>query len=311
MKQIKPSNKTPMPCIIGPTASGKTSLAVHLATRFSGEIISADSRQVYRGMDIGTGKDLEEYGDIPYHLIDIVDPGHEYNLFEFAQNFCDVFESIRAHQNLPILVGGTALYMDAVLSRYQLTPANNDATLRARLDTLSDDALAERLLTLKPEQHNTTDLKDRDRLIRAIEIAEAERQTTTSIAWPDFHPLIIGIQSERSETRKRITERLKRRLQEGMIEEVKNLHEQGLSWEQLDFYGLEYRYIARHLQGELNYNDMFQKLNSAIHQFAKQQDKWFRKFAEKGHTIHWIPTGASLNTEAEEWLQSQLQQCTT
>jgi len=306
MTQINVNTLPALPCIIGPTASGKTALAVKLAEHFRAEIISADSRQVYRGMDIGTGKDLHEYGSVPYHLIDIVDPGHEYNLFEFARDFCHHFQDIHTRKRFPILVGGTAMYVDAVLSRYDLIRAEPDPERRSRLEQLSDKALQNHLLDLKPKQHNTTDLDSRSRLIRAIEIAEAEQQQADRIQWPAFKPLVIGIQIPREIVRQRITRRLKQRLQQGMIEEVEQLHDQGLSWEQLDFFGLEYRFIARYLKGELSYNDMYQKLNSAIHQFAKQQDKWFRKFEQKGHAIHWISADDRLEEQAREWLEQSM-----
>ncbi len=296
----------PLVTVIGPTASGKTRLAVALANRFQGEIISADSRQVYRGMDIGTGKDLHEFGTIPFHLIDIVNPGYEYNLYEFCRDVCSSIESIRHRGALPILAGGTGLYLDAVLSRYQLATAPSSDTQRNELDAKSDEALVRMLYALKPAQHNTTDLLDRKRLIRAIEIAQAEQEQAPAIAWPHFQCINLGIQIERDACRSRITERLKQRLKEGMVEEVETLHRQGLSWEQLDFYGLEYRFIAHYLKGTLSYNDMVQKLNSAIHQFAKQQYKWFRKLEAKGHTIHWLDARQDLEEQACHILSQHL-----
>ncbi len=286
--------------ILGPTASGKTRLAVAIAETFHGEIISADSRQVYRGMDIGTGKDLTEYGTIPYHLIDIVNPGYEYNLFEFCQDVCQALNRISHRGALPILAGGTGMYVDAVLSRYQLTPLVQNEEKRRELEEKTDKELVRQLFALKPEQHNTTDLLDRKRLIRAIEIAQAEQQQSGTLNWPVFETLNLGISIARSQARERITERLHKRFKEGMIDEVESLHRQGLSWEQLDFYGLEYRYIALYLQGILRYNDMFQKLNSAIHTFAKQQEKWFRKLERKGHTIHWLDVDGDLPVQAQE-----------
>ena len=289
MTHIKITNPNlPLIVLLGPTASGKTKLAVELARFFNGEIISADSRQVYRGMDLGTGKDLHEYGDIPYHLIDLVDPGHEYNLFQFTNDLSASLAQIRQRNSLPFLVGGTGLYLDAVLNRYQLTIATAHQTGGDGLESMTDQQLIEQLLALKPDQHNTTDLKDRKRLIRALEIAQAELDRQATFVWPVFNPLILGIKLPLEQTKLRITQRLKQRLKEGMIEEVEQLHQQGVSWQQLDFYGLEYRFVARYLNGELNYNDMVQKLNSEIHRFAKQQEKWFRRMERNGHAIHWL-----------------------
>jgi len=280
--------------VLGPTASGKTSLGVKLAEQFNGEIISADSRQVYRGMDIGSGKDLDEYGDIPYHLIDIVNPGYEFNVFEFQKHFCSAFSSIHEQNKLPLLVGGTGLYLDSILNHYQFTEVPKNNLLRELLVKKSHNELEAHLRKLNPKLHNTTDLVDRERLIRAIEIAEAEKSDNKlstgllKIELPKINPLILGIKWDRPLLKKRITARLKQRMEEGLIEEVERLHAEGVSWESLHFYGLEYRYVAAHLQGELNKNDMFQKLNSAIHTFSKQQEKWFRKMERKGTSIHWL-----------------------
>ena len=275
--------------VLGPTASGKTALGVALAEHCNGEIISADSRQVYRGMDIGSGKDLDEYGDIPYHLIDIVDPGYEFNVFEFQQRFNDAFLSIENNSRLPFLVGGTGLYLSSVLNGYQFTKVPTNQSLRDSLASKSDDELVVYLKKLTPTLHNTTDLLARDRLVRAIEIAEADKVAIEpSVVLPEIKPLIFGIQWEREKLKERITFRLKQRLNEGLIEEVETLYNDGVSWESLHFYGLEYRFIAAYLQGELNKNDMVQKLNSAIHTFSKQQTKWFRKMARKGTDIIWL-----------------------
>ena len=275
--------------VLGPTASGKTALGVALAEHYNGEIISADSRQVYRGMDIGSGKDLDEYGDIPYHLIDIVDPGYEFNVFEFQQRFNDAFLSIKNDNHLPFLVGGTGLYLSSVLNGYQFTEVPTNQALRESLEPKSHDELVEHLKELTPNLHNTTDLLERNRLVRAIEIAEADKVATKpSVELPEIKPLIFGIQWEREKLKERITFRLKQRLNEGLIEEVEKLHNDGVSWQSLHFYGLEYRFIAAYLQGELNKNDMVQKLNSAIHNFSKQQSKWFRKMARKGTDIVWL-----------------------
>jgi tRNA dimethylallyltransferase len=275
--------------ILGPTASGKTRLGVAAARALDGEIISADSRQVYRGMDIGTGKDLSEYGDIPYHLIDICDAGDEFSVFEFQEHFLAAYENIRRRARLPVLVGGTGLYLDCALRNYRMIKVPENPALRATLASLSPEELAIRLKALKPEQHNTTDLTDRDRLLRAIEIAEGELAAgATGPALPALQPLVFGVLWDRSRLRRRITERLEQRLAEGLIEEVRDLVDKGVSHGMLEHYGLEYRLVSQHLRGALNRNDMFQKLNSAIHQFAKRQDTWFRRMERQGITIHWL-----------------------
>jgi tRNA dimethylallyltransferase len=273
--------------ILGPTASGKTRLGVGIARMFGGEIISADSRQVYRGMDIGTGKDLEEYGGIPYHLIDILDPGEEFNVFRFQRLCFAVLEEIRGRGHLPIIVGGTGLYLDAVLRGYRMAEVPESRDLRNGLAAQSAEELATRLLSLNPRLHNTTDLLDRERLVRAIEIAEYE-QTHEPKPLPEIRPIVFGVRWERSVLRQRITARLKARLDAGLIEEVEQLHREGVPYETLEFYGLEYRFVARFLKGELNRNDLFQKLNSAIHEFAKRQETWFRRMERQGIEIHWL-----------------------
>ena len=273
--------------ILGTTASGKTNLAVQLARELNGEIISADSRQVYCGLDIGSGKDIEEYEEIPYHLIDIVEPGYEFNVFDFQQHFFQAFEDVKQRGKLPVMAGGSSLYVDSILSGYQMVKVDNNPVLRQQLASYSDQQLVDELLRLKPNQHNTTNLLERDRLIRAIEIAEGEANANLP-PLPDIQPLILAIKWERETTRQRITQRLKHRLENGMIEEVQNLHQQGVSWQTLEYYGLEYRLVAQLLQKKLNRNDMFQKLNTAIHQFAKKQDTWLRRLQKKGHQIHWV-----------------------
>lgn len=302
--QISPSQ--PLIVILGPTASGKTRLGVEMAERFNGQIISADSRQVFRSMDIGTGKDLEEYGDTPYHLIDIADPGEEYNLFRFAKDFNAAFSQVLNNGALPFLVGGTGMYLDAVLRRYALTQAPKDDALRSSLEAKEHDELIKELCELNPKQHNQTDLSDKQRTIRAIEIALAEKSGAHTIRWPDFQALTIGLQYPRATTRERISSRLKSRLQEGMIDEVKALLESGVSHEALEHYGLEYRYLSLFLRGELSYNDMFQKLQSAIHQFAKQQEKWFRNIEKKGVGIHWLDTQGDISNECHACIDSFL-----
>ncbi|RME41768.1 MAG: tRNA (adenosine(37)-N6)-dimethylallyltransferase MiaA [Deltaproteobacteria bacterium] len=273
--------------LLGPTASGKTRVGVELARVLGGEIISADSRQVFRGMDLGTGKDLEEYGEIPYHLIDILDAGKEFSVFDFQRGCLDCWQQIRSRGRLPILVGGTGLYLDSILRGYRLVPVPENPGLRRRLAGFSDEELRRCLLELKPDQHNTTDLQHRERLLRAIEIAEAERERSPE-PLPDLAPLVFGLRWPRDELRRRIRKRLLQRLDAGLIEEVEALYRQGVAWQRLDAYGLEYRYIARFLRGELKRNDMVQQLASAIGQFAKRQETFFRRMERNGVAIHWI-----------------------
>jgi tRNA dimethylallyltransferase len=275
--------------ILGPTATGKTRVGVQVAGALGGEIISADSRQVYRGMNLGTGKDLEEYGEIPYHLIDIVEAGKEFSVFDYQRGFSQVFDRIRGRGKMPILVGGTGLYLESVLRGYQFREVPENEELRNELLSLTAAELQERLKKINPALHNTTDLKDPRRLLRAIEIASfpAAKQPPEEKG-PDWVPIVFGIKWDRDILRQRISRRLKERFNQGMIEEVKKLHEAGLSFAQLDYYGLEYRYIALYLQGELNRNDMVQKLNSAIHQFAKRQETWFRRMERNGIAIQWV-----------------------
>ncbi len=275
--------------VLGATASGKTQLAVQLANALSGEIISADSRQVYRGLDIGSGKDLQEYGTLPYHLIDIVDPDYEFSVFDFQQHFVNCFDTLHQRQILPVLCGGTGLYLEAALKGYRLVQIAENQSLRNALADKSHQQLTEQLLQLRPVQHNNTNLLDRERLIRAIEIATGEdSETQNHPPYPHIKPLIFGTQWERAVLRQRITQRLKDRLDNGLIEEVDALHKAGTSWEKLDFLGLEYRFVSYYLQGKLNKNDLFQKLNSAIHHFAKKQDTWFRRMQRRGADIHWL-----------------------
>jgi tRNA dimethylallyltransferase len=279
--------------ILGPTASGKTKVGVQIARALDGEIISADSRQVYRGMNIGTGKDLEEYGSVPYHLIDIVNPGDEFNVFEFQRRFLEAFSEIQLRGRIPILVGGTGMYLDAVLRGYRLLEVPENSKLRKELALLSIENLAARLQGATPKLHNTTDLLDRERLTRAIEIAEFRGERAQPLPpLPEFRPIVFGIRFDRKILRQRITQRLRKRLDRGMIEEVEELLKKGVSFETLEFYGLEYRFVAQYLKGELSRNDMFQKLNSAIHQFAKRQETWFRRLERQGIPIHWVDGSA-------------------
>ena len=279
--------------ILGPTASGKTELAARLAWDLHGEIISADSRQVYRGMDIGTGKDLNQYiinaQKIPYHMIDIVDPDCEFNLFEFQKRFYIIFNQIKNNNNLPILAGGTGLYLQAILSGYDMPEATPEPELRKELDQKSIEELKEIFFAFNTHLHNKTDLEDKQRLIRAIEIEKARnKKKSEKDERPAIDAAVFGICWERSVLRQRITLRLEERLQHGMIEEVEKLHTAGLSWERLDSFGLEYRYISQYLQNMISFDEMKKKLNTAIHQFAKRQETWFRRMERKGIAIKWI-----------------------
>ncbi len=286
------SHKANMLVVLGPTASGKTALGVRLANVLGGEIISADSRQVYRGLDIGSGKDLAEYTidgrAIPYHLIDVVDLSHEFSVFEYQQRCFAAFEEIAGRGALPVMVGGTGLYIEAVLKGYRMVEAPENPALREMLASLDHEALAVRLKALKPDLHNTTDLTDRNRLIRAIEIAEYSRDHPPAPA-PDIRALVLGTRWDRRLLRRRIGERLRQRLDAGMIEEVEGLRAQGVSWEKLHFLGLEYRYIAEFLEGRIQTRDeLYQELRTAICQFAKRQETWFRRMERNGLTIHWV-----------------------
>nr|MCU0344973.1 tRNA (adenosine(37)-N6)-dimethylallyltransferase MiaA [Ignavibacterium sp.] len=281
--------------ILGPTATGKTKLAVQLADYFNGEIISADSRQVYRGMNIGTGKDLSEYSlngkQISYHLIDIIDPTEEFNVYSFQEGFYKFFNKIKNKNKLPFIVGGTGMYLSSVLQNYKLIKADFE-TYKKSLSSFSEDTLREMLLALNPTLHNTTDLNDRERIIKAIAVSKSQE---SHINRSKLKSLTIGVNFSRDEIKKRITTRLKKRLdEEGMIDEVKSLMDSGISYDKLIFFGLEYKFIAQYLKGELNKNDMFQKLNSAIHAFAKRQMTWFRKMEREGVVINWID-GADFN----------------
>ncbi|TWX72650.1 tRNA (adenosine(37)-N6)-dimethylallyltransferase MiaA [Colwellia sp. C1TZA3] len=285
--------------VLGSTASGKTKLAVELARMLNGEIISADSRQVYRGLDIGSGKDLDEYQEINHHLIDIVDPGYEYNIFDFQQDVINAYQQINSKNKLTILAGGSALYVDSILKGYRLIAVPENKALRSTLATLSHEQLVQQLMQLKPNVHNTTDLIERERLVRAIEIAEGELAAQDTINdFPALKPLIFAIKWPREVIRQRITLRLRQRMAQGLIAEVAQLHAQGVSWQTLYFYGLEYRFIAQHLQGQLSENDCFQKLNSAIHQFSKKQDTWLRRLERNGAKIHWLDGDKNMLAQA-------------
>ncbi|MBN1301262.1 MAG: tRNA (adenosine(37)-N6)-dimethylallyltransferase MiaA [Melioribacteraceae bacterium] len=291
--------------ILGPTAVGKTKFAVSVAHIFNGEIISADSRQVYKFMDIGTGKDLYEYriGDekITYHLIDILEPSDEFNLYTFQRMFYNSYNEIISKSKTPFLVGGTGLYISSVIQNYKMTEVDFNSPRSIELNNFKEDHLRKLLLKLKPGQHNITDLNSKERLIRAIIIAEAEE---TETQFPEIDSLNLGITLKREEIKTRITERLKLRLKNGLIEEVEELINKGISYEKLNYFGLEYKYVGLYLSGSINYNDMYQKLNSAIHRFAKRQMTWFRKMEKEGTVINWLEP-ASVN-KAEKLINEYL-----
>ena len=289
--------KRQMITILGPTASGKTRLAAALAADVGGEIISADSRQVYRRMDIGTGKDLGDYvvGDkhIRCHLVDIREPGTKYNLFAYQQDFLQAYNDIMQRGMTPILCGGTGLYLEAVLKGYLLSPVPQNDELRQRLEGKSLDELTEMLKELKRRNgtimHNRTDVDTAQRAIRAIEIEEFHLHTPVSDRFfPKIDSIIIGVDISREERRKRITTRLRQRLEEGMVEEVRALLDSGIPAEDLIYYGLEYKYVTEYVIGKLSFEEMFRQLEIAIHQFAKRQMTWFRGMERRGTYIHWI-----------------------
>ncbi len=280
--------------ILGPTACGKTSFAVALADSLDAEIISADSRQVYRGMDLGTGKDLSEYQingkKIPYHLIDIAEAGYKYNLFEYKRDFCRVFNERSTEKENLILCGGTGLYLEAVLKDYNIQNVPENKSLRAELEQKTLAELTDVLASYGP-LHNTTDVETKKRAIRAIEIADYQSKNT--IENPDFSinpekKIILGLDIDREERRRRITLRLKERLKQGMVDEVRALLDKGIAPEDLIYYGLEYKYLTNYVLGNLTYDEMFEQLEIAIHQFAKRQMTWFRGMEKRGTKIHWI-----------------------
>jgi len=290
--------------ILGPTATGKTQLAAHVAYKINGEIISADSRQVYKEMNIGTGKDLDDYCindiHIPYHLIDIAEPGYEYNVFEFKRDFQTAYNSIISRNKVPILCGGTGMYIEAAISDYKFAEVPENKVLREELLKKSKEELIELLANYK-KLNNNSDTSDLSRLLRAIEIvtyhsAHPEKLKTQN----SIQTKIFGISFPREEIRQRITERLKKRLETGMIDEVKLLITKGISYERLITYGLEYKYISLYLSGSIKYDDMFNLLNIAIHQFAKRQMTWFRRMERNGFDIHWIDGNQNLETKTKE-----------
>ncbi|MCL3778986.1 tRNA (adenosine(37)-N6)-dimethylallyltransferase MiaA [Prolixibacteraceae bacterium JC049] len=296
--------------ILGPTATGKTGVATELAYQMKSEIISADSRQVYRGMDLGTGKDISEYTvnghAIPYHLIDIVDAGYQYNVFEFQRDFIPAFEDIQSRNIVPIMCGGSGLYLEAILKGYRLIQVPNNDELRAQLVDKNLEELTEILKAYKSDLHNTTDVDTTKRAIRAIEIEEYySKNPGIDTNFPEINSLVVGIKFDRLSRRKRITQRLKQRFDEGMLDEVQKLLDSGVTPEALVYYGLEYKYLTLHLTGKLSYKEMFEQLNTAIHQFAKRQMTWFRRMERNGTTIKWLDGYMPMEEKMEkikEWM---------
>ncbi len=278
--------------ITGPTASGKTGKAVALARAIDGEIISADSRQVYRGMDLGTGKDLEEYGDIPYHLIDICPAGYKYNLHEFLRDYRQAYTNIEARGKQVVLCGGTGLYVESVVKGIQLPPVPQNQELRAELSHKSLDELTE-ILKQHKTLRNNSDIDTCQRAIRAIEICVYYEENPALKSATEPHPLtdaiVIGVEIDRENRRQRISQRLQARLNAGMIDEVRQLLESGIPAEDLIYYGLEYKFVTQHVTGELSYEEMFTSLETAIHRFAKRQMTWFRGMERRGTPINWLP----------------------
>lgn len=278
--------------ILGPTASGKTKVAATMAARIDAEIISADSRQVYRRMDLGTGKDLEDYvvdgRSIPYHLIDIAEPGTKYNVFEYQRDFLQAYQDIKARGKNVIVCGGTGLYLESILRSYRLSPVPQNPTLRKELSNKTLEELTDILKQFKT-LHNMTDVDTPARAIRAIEIATYYQHTPVDDRpFPTLSSYTIGIEIDRETRRQRISQRLRQRLEEGMVDEVKNLLDEGISPDDLIYYGLEYKYLTLHAIGKLSFDEMFTKLEIAIHQFAKRQMTWFRGMERRGIEIHWM-----------------------
>lgn len=297
--------------ILGPTASGKTGLAAHLAYQLDAEIISADSRQVYRGMTIGTGKDLDDYvvhgRKIPYHLIDICEPGTKYNLFRYQEDFFSAYTDIVARGKQPILCGGTGLYIESVLKGYHLSPVPQNQALRDKLAGKSLGELTEILAELKSQSgskmHNKTDVDSCQRAVRAIEIESYNLEhPMENRVFPSIDSVIIGVDINRDARRAKISERLKKRLENGMVAEVKGLLDRGIPAENLIYYGLEYKFVTEYLMGKTSYEDMFRGLEIAIHQFAKRQMTWFRGMERRGSVIHWVDALLPMEEKIKEVL---------
>ena len=295
--------------ILGPTASGKTALAARLAYEMHTEVISGDSRQVYRRMDLGTGKDLEDYVvegiQVPYHLIDIVEPGTNYNVFEYQRDFLKVYEELRGEGKVPVLCGGTGLYLESVLRGYRLMPVPENEALRTVLAGKSLEELTEMLKSYK-QLHNKTDVDTPKRAIRAIEIEEYYRNhPAEGRDFPSIHALVVGIDIDRETRRRKISERLKQRLEHGMLDEIRDLLSEGIPAENLIYYGLEYKYLTQYVIGELTYEEMYRKLEIAIHQFAKRQMTWFRGMERRGIQIHWLEASSPMEDKVAQirrWL---------
>lgn len=290
--------------LLGPTAVGKTSLGVKLAAEFGFEIISADSRQVYKGLDLGSGKDLDEYTingvQIPYHVIDVTDLSHEYNLFDYTKDFYKAFSDITSRKKNPLVVGGTGMYLDSFIRNYELVEVPENAELRKELESKSLEELDDILLKLKPDLHNRTDLALRDRVVKAIEIAtymkseEYLKNKEELLRRPKVKPLILGTTIDRTLLRENIKIRLKERFDEGMIDEVQGLHDAGFSWERMERLGLEYKFISEYLEGKIkSKEELFDSLYTAICQFAKRQETWFRGMERKGVKITWLTREAN------------------
>lgn len=295
-----------MVTILGATASGKTDVAVNLAYKIGGEIISADSRQIYRNMDIGTGKDLEAYSineiEIPYHLIDIADAGYQYNVFEYQRDFLKVYQDLKSRNVFPVMCGGSGMYLEAVLKGYRMIQVPVDENRRAELQIMTLDELTQILKSYKTI-NKTSDIENKKRAIRAMEIEEYHiEHPDVDLAFPAINSLIAGVKYDRDSRRRRITSRLKQRLENGMIEEVEHLLESGLKPEDLTYYGLEYKYLTLYIIGQLSYDEMESGLNIAIHQFAKRQMTWFRKMEREGFKIHWLDGYMPMNEKIEKIL---------
>lgn len=298
--------------ILGPTASGKTDLAAHVAHELGGEIISADSRQVYRGMDIGTGKDLDDYeveGEkVPYHLIDICEAGTKYNLFQYQEDFLKAYLDIQGRGAQPILCGGTGLYIESVLKGYHLSPVPQNQELRKSLDGKSLEELTTMLAQLKEKtgsnMHNTTDVDSCQRAIRAIEIETYNLEhPTENRDFPTIDSVIVGVGIDRDARREKISDRLRKRLDNGMVEEIRGILDKGVKAEDLIYYGLEYKYVTEYVIGKLSYEEMVCQLEIAIHQFAKRQMTWFRGMERRGATIHWIDASLPMDKKVEETIR--------
>lgn len=307
MKDIKKPAKFNLLVVTGPTASGKTSLAANLALKLNGEIISSDSRQIYRQMNLGTGKDYNDYlvegKHIPYHLIDIVDPGYKYNVFEYQRDFVKTLDDLRSRDKFPVVCGGSGMYIDSLVSRYKMIEVPPDRDFRKSLENKSLEELTEILSSYK-KLHNKTDVDTKKRAIRAIEI---ERYISTNkksqYLFPEINPLVVGIMFSRDKRRERISERLIRRLEDGMVDEVRQLLDRGIDPETLIYYGLEYKYITLYLTGKIFYDEMYRSLETAIHQFAKRQMTWFRGMERRGIKIHWIDGDMPMNEKVKQVME--------